>query len=116
MSSKCSRKKKTDRAVDNGRSGAVWVPENWIQNDTYRSAGDAAYGMILEITFMWLMIIPAVCLAGLVWKLPFWMIFICCYIDEPIRFCLMQYHMYTGRWIKPVTEQGRLALVDFQKK
>lgn len=88
---------------------------NWIQNDTYRSAGDAAYGTILEITFMWLMIIPAVCLAGLVWKLPFWMIFVCCYIDEPIRFCLMQYHMYTGRWIKPVTEQGRLALADFQK-
>ena len=24
-------------------------------------------------------------------------------------------HVYTGRWIKPVTEQGRLALADFQK-
>ncbi len=86
---------------------------NWIQNDTYRSAGDAAYGTILEIVFMYAMLLPCVCLSGLVWKLPFVVIFICCYIDEPIRFCLMQRHMYSGKWIKPVTELGKAALPEF---
>lgn len=95
---------------------AIIRMSNWVQNDTYRSAGDAAYGTILEITLTWVLVIPAVCLAGLVWKLPFWMIFICCYISDPIWFGLMQYHMYTGKWIKPVTEQGKRALEEFRKQ
>ena len=88
---------------------------NWVQNDTYRSAGDAAYGTILEITFMYLMVLPCVCLSGLVWKLPFLIVFVCCYIDEPIRFVLMQIHLYSGKWIKPVTALGRAALPAFRR-
>ena len=41
---------------------------NWTQNDTYRSAGDAAYGTILEISFMYAVVLPCVCLTGLVWE------------------------------------------------
>ena len=89
---------------------------NWTQNDTYRSAGDAAYGTILEISFMYLLVLPCVCLTGLVWKAPFLLIFVCCYIDEPIRFVLMQVHMYTGKWVRPVTELGRAALPAFREK
>ena len=89
---------------------------NWTQNDTYRSAGDAAYGTILEISFMYLLVLPCVCLTGLVWKAPFLLIFACCYIDEPIRFVLMQVHMYTGKWVRPVTELGRAALPAFREK
>lgn len=89
---------------------------NWTQNDTYRSGGDAAYGTILEISFMYLMLIPCVCLSGLVFHAPFLVIFACCYIDEPIRFFLMQWHMYTGKWIKPVTKAGRAALPAFLEK
>ena len=89
---------------------------NWTQNDTYRSAGDAAYGTILEISFMYLLVLPCVCLTGLVWKAPFLLIFTCCYIDEPIRFVLMQVHMYTGKWVRPVTELGRAALPAFREK
>ena len=89
---------------------------NWIQNDIYRSAGDAATGTILEITFMYAMLIPAVCVAGLVLKAPFLVIFACCYIDEPIRFVLMQRHMYSGKWVRPVTPQGKAALPAFMEK
>ena len=89
---------------------------NWIQNDTFRSAGDAAYGTILEIVFMYSLVLPCVCLSGLVYKLPFLLIFMLCYIDEPIRFFLMQYHMYTGKWLKPVTPQGMEALNQFKKE
>ena len=85
---------------------------NWIQNDTYRASGDAVYGTVLEIVFMYFMLIPCVLLAAFVWKLPYWAIFICCYVDEPIRYLLMQRHFYSKKWIKPVTEQGKAALKE----
>ena len=86
---------------------------NWTQNDTYRAAGDASFGTILEIVFMYLMVIPCVTLSGLVFKLPVCVVFACCYIDEPIRFILMQVHMYSAKWIKPVTPQGKAAIEKF---
>ena len=89
---------------------------NWIHNDTYRSAGDAVTGTVLEITFMYLMLLPAVLLAGFVFHAPYWVVFLCCYIDEPIRYFLMQRHFYSGKWIRPVTEQGKAALPEFMKR
>lgn len=86
---------------------------NWTQNDTYRSAGDATTGTVLEIAFMYAMLLPAVCLSGLVFHWPIWAVFLCCYIDEPIRFMIMQRHMYSGKWIRPVTPQGKAALPAF---
>lgn len=88
---------------------------NWAQNDTFRSAGDTSFGTILEIAFMYALVLPAVCLSGLVFKLPTLFVFACCYIDEPIRIILMQHHMYSAKWIKPVTSQGRDAILEFMK-
>lgn len=88
---------------------------NWVQNDTYRSAGDAVTGTVLEITFMYLLLLPAVCLSGLVFHASFLVIFTCCFIDEPIRLILMQRHMYSGRWIRPVTPEGQAALPRFME-
>lgn len=89
---------------------------NWVQNDTYRSAGDAVYGTLLEIIFMYAMVLPAVLLTGFVLRAPYWVIFLCCYIDEPIRYFLMQLHLYSGRWIRPVTAPGLAALPAFREK
>ena len=86
---------------------------NWTQNDTYRSAGDATTGTVLEILFMYLMVLPCVCAAGLWLRLPYLLVFACIFIDEPIRFVLMQRHMYSGRWIRPVTSEGMAALPAF---
>ncbi|MBR3019725.1 MAG: MATE family efflux transporter [Clostridia bacterium] len=87
---------------------------NWTQNDTFRAAGDASYGTILEIVFMWAMLIPCVWLTGMVWKLPTLVVFVCCYIDEPIRYVLMQVHLFRGKWIKPVTPEGQRALASWK--
>ncbi len=92
---------------------ALFRMGNWTQNDTYRSAGDAATGTIMEIAFMYLMVLPAVYLSGMVLKAPYLAVFACCYIDEPIRFVLMQLHMYSGKWVRPVTPEGREALPAF---
>lgn len=88
---------------------------NWTQNDTFRAAGDASYGTIMEIVFMWIMVIPAVWVTGMLLGWPTLLVFACCYIDEPIRYILMQRHLYSGKWIKPVTEEGRQALKEWKK-
>ena len=83
---------------------------NWTQNDTFRAAGDATYGTVLEIVFMWLMLLPLVCVSGLVLKWPTLVVFALCYADEPIRYILMQVHLFRGKWIRPVTPEGQKAL------
>ena len=83
---------------------------NWTQNDTFRAAGDATYGTVLEIVFMWALLIPAVWLGGMVWRWPTLAVFACCYLDEPIRYALMQRHLFRGAWIRPVTPEGRAAM------
>ncbi len=88
---------------------------NWIQNDTYRASGDAVTGTVLEIVFMYVLVLPAVLTAGFVLKLPYWAVFLCCYVDEPIRYVLMQRHLYSGRWIRPVTDAGQAALPAFRE-
>lgn len=87
---------------------------NWVQNDTFRSAGDASYGTVLEIVFMYVLVLPCVYLTGFLFRSPFYVIFACCYIDEPVRLFLMQRHLFSGKWIKPVTVQGRAAMEDFR--
>ncbi len=89
---------------------------NWAQNDIYRSAGDTFFGTVMEIAFMYALVIPSICLTGLAFKLPTLIVFACCYIDEPIRLGLMQKHMYSGKWIKPVTNQGIEAVKEFRKR
>ena len=83
---------------------------NWTQNDTFRAAGDATYGTVLEIVFMWAMLLPLVCLSGLVLHWPTLAVFAFCYADEPIRYIMMQRHLFSGKWIRPVTPEGKEAL------
>ncbi len=86
---------------------------NWTQNDTYRAAGDAIYGTILEIVFMYAMVLPCLLLANYKFHAPFLVVFAMCYVDELIRYIIMQRHMYSGKWIKPVTPEGKRGLELF---
>lgn len=95
---------------------AIIRMQNWAQNDTFRAAGDSRYGTILEIVFMYAMVIPGVLLSAYKFKLPFLAVFCFCYSDEIIRYVLMQKHMYSCKWIKPVTDIGREALAEFIEK
>ena len=87
---------------------------NWTQNDTFRAAGDAATGTVLEIVFMYLMVLPCVCVSGLILKWPTLAVFALCYVDEPIRYVLMQIHLHKGKWIRPVTGEGMDALTGWK--
>ena len=89
---------------------------NWVQNDTYRSAGDAAFGSMLEITFMY---IDGACHLYIcrifIFMRRFLLVFAFCYVDEPIRYIIMQRHLYSGKWIRPVSVPGLAALGEFRK-
>ena len=86
---------------------------NWTHNDTFRAAGDATFGTVLEIVFMWALVLPCVCVSGFVLHWPTLVIFALCYVDEPIRYGMMQRHLFSGKWIRPVTPEGVEALRDF---
>ena len=88
---------------------------NWAQNDTYRAAGDAAFGSIMEITFMYLMVLPFVYTANYLLHAPFLLVFALCYVDEPVRYIIMQCHMYSGKWVKPVSREGLAAIGEFRR-
>ena len=96
-------------------AAAVIRMGNWTQNDTFRAGGDSSYGTIMEIIFMWAAVIPCVWITGIVKHLPILIVFAFCYIDEPVRYLLMQVHLFRGTWIKPVTEEGKAALADWQE-
>ena len=88
---------------------------NWSMNDTFRASGDSFTGTALEMGFMYVLVLPAVCLAGLKFKQPILIVFSLCYCDEIIRYILMTIHLYTGKWIRPVTPEGRAVLDDFRR-
>lgn len=88
----------------------------WIHNDTFRASGETVYGTVLELSCMYFVVLPCVILSGFIFKLPYWAVFTACYIDEPFRYFMMQRHLYSGKWVKPVTEQGKAALPAFQKE
>ena len=89
---------------------------NWIQNDTYRASGDPVYGTVREIVCAYIFVVPCVFLAGMVFKLPFLAVFACVFIDEPIRLGMMIYHLRSGRWIKPVTDEGKATIEEFRRR
>ncbi len=89
---------------------------NWCMNDTYRSSGDAITGTLLEVLTMYLMVIPAVCLAGLKLRVSMYILFPVVYCDEVVRWVIMFRHLFSGKWIRPVTEQGVAKLPLFRER
>ena len=88
---------------------------NWALNDTFRASGDSFTGTVLEMSFMYILVLPCVCLAGLKFKASILVVFSLCYCDEPIRYILMMLQLISGRWIKPVTPEGLAKLESFRR-
>lgn len=89
---------------------------NWQHNDCFRAGGDPAFGTIMEMTFMYLMVIPCVYISYFVFHAPFYVVFLFVYCDEPIRYFIMQRHMFSRKWIQPVSEEGLATIEAFRKK
>ena len=96
-------------------AAAVMRMGNWCMNDTFRSAGDSVTGTTLELVFMYAMVIPVVCITGLKLKVSIYLLFPLVYCDEIIRFIIMASHLVSGRFIRPVTPQGKAQLPAFRE-
>ena len=83
----------------------------------FRSGGDTLTGMLFDLGSLWFVSIPLALLAARVLQLPFIGVVIFAYLGEDIPksiLCLL--HFKSMRWIRPVTEEGRAGLRDYQGK
>ena len=85
-------------------------------NESFRAGGEAVFGTVVEIVCLYVISVPATWLAGMVWNLPFLLVFSFVYTDELIRLVILGKYMIQGKWIKPVTPQGKAALDEFRNK
>lgn len=86
---------------------------NWISNDCFRAGGDSSFGTILEIVCLYSFTLPALGL-GAALHLPFLAMYCLMYLDDVVRFGVVLWRVNSGRWLKPVTDEGRAALPDFR--
>lgn len=87
---------------------------NWICNDNMRAGGDPVFGTIIEIVGIYCITLPVLALAGLSWHWPFLAVFALMYLDDFVRVGINIYHINSGRWIRPVTEEGKRAIAGFR--
>lgn len=87
---------------------------NYIMNCCYRAGGEAVFGTVLELSCLYLVSVPATWIAGMVLHLPFLAVFAFVYTDELIRLVFELWYTRSGKWIKPVTEEGKATLEDFR--
>ena len=89
---------------------------NWQHNDCFRAGGDPTFGTVMEIAFMYLLVIPCVYLAHFAFHAPFYVVFLFVYCDEPIRYVIMELHLYSRKWIRPVSDKGLATIEAFREK
>lgn len=86
---------------------------NYIMNVCFRAGGEAVFGTVLEISCLFTISVPATWIAGMVLHLPFLAVFSFLYTDELIRLVFELCYTRSGKWIKPVTQEGKAAMEDF---
>ena len=86
---------------------------NYIMNCCYRAGGEAVYGTVLEIICLFTLSVPATWIAGMVFKLPFLIVFAFVYTDEILRLIFELRYTRSCKWVKPVTDIGKAKLDEF---
>ena len=88
---------------------------NYIQLvGLFRAGGDAASTAKYDLVSLWCFSVPITLLNAYVFKLPFTVIFALMYLWEDIPKVIMcTRHLASGKWIKPVTEEGKRGLEKY---
>ena len=81
-----------------------------------RKFGEAIFGTVLEIICLYTISVPATWVAGMVLHLPFLAVFAFLYTDELIRLVFELCYTASGKWVKPVTQEGRATLEEFHEQ
>lgn len=67
-----------------------------------RGGGDTRFLMLADMTTMWLLAVPLGAVAGLVWKLPAFWIYLCMYSDQFVKAIGCIFRLRSGKWIKKI--------------
>jgi putative MATE family efflux protein len=89
---------------------------NYMNNNIFRAGGESVFGTVIELGGLFFISVPAVALTGLALHFPFLVVFTMLYLDEFIRLGIIVRYMNSGKWIKPVTEEGRKTLGAFHSR
>ena len=77
----------------------------------FRPAGDPRTGLICDIIPLWLISIPVTAVLAYFVKLPFSLVYLIMYLCEDIpKAAICIGYFLTGKWIRPVTDEGKAAL------
>ena len=89
---------------------------NYSMNNCFRAGGESVFGTLVEVLGLFLLSVPATWLGGMVFHLPFLAVFAFLYTDEIVRLICEVRYTLSGKWIKPVTEEGKAALETFHQE
>ena len=84
--------------------------ENWLTVDIFRVGGETTVGAIADTVFMYVIVLPLMCILGIYLRVHPLIVFAAQYADEPIKFTFLRIYFGTGKWIKPITKQGKEAI------
>ena len=71
----------------------------------FRGGGDARFGMIMDLVFMWLVAVPLMAIAAYVLKLsPMWVYFVMT-LDEFEKMPVVFLHYRKYKWLKNITRE-----------
>lgn len=81
----------------------------------YRAAGDTAKGAFYDLICLWGMSLPATLIAAYLLRWDFVIVFAIMYVFEDyLKSFLCLRHLRSGKWLKPVTDEGRAALREYR--
>lgn len=70
---------------------------------TLRGGGDSKYVLFFDVTSMWFFSVPLGWLAGLVFKWPVWLVYLCLRSGDIFKSIGCIFRIISGKWIKDVT-------------
>jgi putative MATE family efflux protein len=68
-----------------------------------RAGGDTVFSIVYDISFMWLVALPAAAVASFVFHAPAWIIYLCLSLEDPLKITLGLWRLKTGKWLRDVT-------------
>ena len=68
-----------------------------------RAGGDTRFLMVADVLFLWVAAIPLGALAGIVWKLPPFWVYLFLYSDQIIKAIWCVFRLRGGKWVKRIS-------------
>ncbi|MBQ4137689.1 MAG: MATE family efflux transporter, partial [Clostridia bacterium] len=82
----------------------------------FRPGGETKHGLIYDMGCLWALSIPITAFCAYVLKLDFVLVYAIMYIFEDLpKSILCIRYFFTNKWVRPVTEAGRIGLENYIK-